>query len=54
MYYLRANGFYITRLANLQGERRNILRCYGYQGAAFKSLLAGHDNILILHDNIKR
>ncbi len=40
MYYLWANGFYITRLANLHGEKQNILRCCGCQGAAFKSLLA--------------
>jgi choline dehydrogenase-like flavoprotein len=30
----RANGFYITRFANLYGDKRDFLRGYGYQGAA--------------------
>ncbi len=30
----RANGFYITRFANLYGDKRNYLRGFGYQGAA--------------------
>jgi choline dehydrogenase-like flavoprotein len=34
MYGRRANGFYITRFANLYGDKRDFLRGYGYQGAA--------------------
>jgi choline dehydrogenase-like flavoprotein len=30
----RANGFYITRFANLYGDKRDFLRGYGYQGSA--------------------
>ena len=30
----RANGFYITRFANLYGDKRDYLRGYGYQGSA--------------------
>ncbi len=30
----RANGFYITRFANLYEDKRDFLRGYGYQGAA--------------------
>ncbi|PWU02161.1 MAG: GMC family oxidoreductase [Bacteroidetes bacterium] len=33
-YGRRANGFYITRFANLYGDKRNFLRGYGYQGGA--------------------
>jgi len=35
-YYFgrRANGFYITRFANLYGDKRDFLRGYGYQGSA--------------------
>ena len=33
-YGRRANGFYITRFANLYGDKRNFLRGYGYQGSA--------------------
>ena len=33
-YGRRANGFYITRFANLYGDKRNYLRGFGYQGAA--------------------
>ena len=33
-YGRRANGFYITRFANLYGDKRDFLRGYGYQGAA--------------------
>jgi len=32
--------FYITLFANLHGDKRDFLGVYGYQGAAFKSLLA--------------
>jgi len=34
VYGRRANGFYITRFANLNGDKRNFLRGYGYQGSA--------------------
>jgi len=34
VYGRRANGFYITRFANLNGDKRDFLRGYGYQGAA--------------------
>lgn len=33
-YGRRANGFYITRFANLYGDKRDYLRGFGYQGAA--------------------
>ena len=33
-YGRRANGFYITRFANLYDDKRDFLRGYGYQGAA--------------------
>ena len=33
-YGRRPNGFYITRFANLYGDKRNFLRGYGYQGSA--------------------
>ena len=32
-YGRRANGFYITRFANLYGDKRDFLRGYGYQGS---------------------
>lgn len=31
-YGRRANGFYITRFANLYGDKRDFLRGYGFQG----------------------
>ncbi len=34
VYGRRANGFYITRFANLYNDRRDFLRGYGYQGSA--------------------
>lgn len=34
VYGRRANGFYITRFANLYGDKRDFLRGYGYQGRA--------------------
>jgi choline dehydrogenase-like flavoprotein len=35
-YYFgkRANGFYIVRFANFNGDKRNYLRGFGYQGSA--------------------
>jgi len=33
-YGRRANGFYITRFANLYGDKRDYLRGFGYQGGA--------------------
>ncbi|MBC7902621.1 MAG: GMC family oxidoreductase [Gemmatimonadaceae bacterium] len=33
-YGRRANGFYITRFANLYGDKRDYLRGFGYQGSA--------------------
>lgn len=33
-YGRRANGFYIARFANLQADKRNYLRGFGYQGGA--------------------
>ena len=33
-YGRRANGFYIPRFANLNGDKRNFLRGYGFQGSA--------------------
>ena len=34
VYGRRANGFYISRFANLYGDKRDFLRGYGYQGSA--------------------
>ena len=34
VYGRRANGFYIVRFANLQGDKRDYLRGFGYQGSA--------------------
>jgi choline dehydrogenase-like flavoprotein len=34
VYGRRANGFYIARFANLNDDKRDFLRGYGYQGAA--------------------
>ena len=36
-YGRRANGFYITRFANLYGDKRDFLRGYGYQGSASRA-----------------
>ena len=33
----RANGFYIPRFANVDGDKRDFLRGYGYQGGASRS-----------------
>ncbi|HRH48129.1 MAG TPA: GMC family oxidoreductase [Panacibacter sp.] len=33
-YGRRANGFYIPRFANMQGDKRDYLRGFGYQGSA--------------------
>ena len=33
-YGRRANGFYIPRFVNLNGDKRDFLRGYGYQGSA--------------------
>ena len=33
-YGRRANGFYIPRFANINGDKRDFLRGYGYQGSA--------------------
>ena len=33
-YGRRANGFYIPRFVNLNGDKRNFLRGYGFQGSA--------------------
>ena len=33
-YGRRANGFYLTRFANLYGDKRDYLRGFGYQGSA--------------------
>ncbi|CAN5672290.1 GMC family oxidoreductase [soil metagenome] len=33
-YGRRANGFYIPRFTNLNGDKRDFLRGYGYQGSA--------------------
>jgi choline dehydrogenase-like flavoprotein len=33
----RANGFYIPRFTNLNGDKRNYLRGFGYQGAASRN-----------------
>ncbi len=34
VYGRRANGFYLTRFANLYGDKRDYLRGFGYQGSA--------------------
>jgi hypothetical protein len=34
IYGRKANGFYITRFANLGGDKRDYLRGFGYQGSA--------------------
>lgn len=34
VYGRRANGFYIPRFVNLNGDKRNYLRGFGYQGGA--------------------
>ncbi len=34
VYGRRANGFYIPRFANLNGDKRDFLRGFGYQGGA--------------------
>jgi choline dehydrogenase-like flavoprotein len=34
IYGRRANGFYISRFANLYGDKRDYLRGFGYQGGA--------------------
>ncbi|MEO5890304.1 MAG: GMC family oxidoreductase [Ferruginibacter sp.] len=34
VYGRRANGFYIPRFTNLNGDKRDFLRGYGYQGSA--------------------
>jgi choline dehydrogenase-like flavoprotein len=34
VYGRRANGIYLTRFANLYGDKRDFLRGYGYQGGA--------------------
>ncbi|HSK12937.1 MAG TPA: GMC family oxidoreductase [Phnomibacter sp.] len=36
-YGRRANGIYIPRFVNLQGDKRNYLRGFGYQGGASRS-----------------
>jgi choline dehydrogenase-like flavoprotein len=36
-YGRRANGFYISRFANLYGDKRDFLRGYGYQGSASRN-----------------
>lgn len=36
-YGRRANGFYIPRFVNLNGDKRDFLRGYGYQGSASRS-----------------
>jgi choline dehydrogenase-like flavoprotein len=33
-YGRRANGFYIPRFTNMNGDKRNFIRGYGYQGSA--------------------
>jgi choline dehydrogenase-like flavoprotein len=33
----RANGFYIPRFVNINGDKRNYLRGFGYQGAASRT-----------------
>ena len=37
IYGRRANGIYLTRFANLYGDKRDFLRGYGYQGGASRS-----------------
>ncbi len=36
-YGRRANGFYISRFVNLNGDKRDFLRGYGYQGSASRA-----------------
>jgi choline dehydrogenase-like flavoprotein len=38
-YYFgrRANGFYISRFTNMNGDKRDFLRGYGYQGSASRA-----------------
>jgi len=36
-YGRRANGFYISRFANLYGDKRDFLRGFGYQGGASRA-----------------
>jgi choline dehydrogenase-like flavoprotein len=37
IYGRRPNGIYLTRFANLYGDKRDFLRGYGYQGGASRS-----------------
>ena len=37
VYGRRANGIYLTRFANLYGDKRDFLRGYGFQGGASRS-----------------
>ncbi|MBP6023331.1 GMC oxidoreductase [Ferruginibacter sp.] len=37
IYGRRANGIYLTRFANLYGDKRDFLRGYGFQGGASRS-----------------
>ncbi|HEY6899578.1 MAG TPA: GMC family oxidoreductase [Puia sp.] len=37
VYGRRANGFYIPRFVNLNGDKRDYLRGFGYQGAASRT-----------------
>lgn len=37
VYGRRANGLYLTRFANLYGDKRDFLRGYGFQGAASRT-----------------
>lgn len=41
-YGRRANGFYIPRFVNINGDKRDFLRGYGYQGSASRQGW-GHD-----------
>lgn len=36
-YGRRANGFYISRFTNMNGDKRDFLRGYGYQGSASRA-----------------
>ena len=36
-YGRRANGFYIPRFTNINGDKRDFIRGYGYQGSASRS-----------------
>jgi choline dehydrogenase-like flavoprotein len=36
-YGRRANGFYISRFTNMNGDKRDFLRGYGYQGSASRT-----------------